>query len=211
MNKLHTFGCSFTFGNGLFPAEPYFKYKSSDDDLIWPEIVSKHFGFELCNWGEGLMSNDRILDRIITKIPEIDSEDTVILQMSYHHRFDIPNKKDNLLLTIAPNAEPILRGEYSQSEIKKVCFVASLWDSNLYKERNILRFKFLQDFFLNVLKVKCCVLWDISETERKYENIKTATNEKITDFHWSYKGHKDFARNMILSIENNEKRIRSLS
>ena len=42
MNKLFVFGCSFTYGNGCLPNEPYFlKYKKSEDDLIWPEIIAK--------------------------------------------------------------------------------------------------------------------------------------------------------------------------
>ena len=42
MNKLFVFGCSFTHGNGCLPHEAYsLKYKKSEDDLIWPEIIAK--------------------------------------------------------------------------------------------------------------------------------------------------------------------------
>lgn len=201
MTKLHTFGCSFTFGNGLFPKEPYnIQYRKNEDDIIWPEIVAKHFDYELVNRGEGLMSNDRIFDRIIENMDTISSDDVVILQMSYHHRFDIPNKEDNILLTIAPNAEPILRGIYTPSEIEKICFVSALWDSELYKKRNELRFNFIYHYIKDIIKVKKCILWDVSVTDSQYERIINATYGKINDHHWSYKGHKDFANHIINEI-----------
>ena len=52
MNKLFVYGCSFTYGNGCLPAEPYAQqYKKSEDDLIWPKIVAKEIGFKLYNYG----------------------------------------------------------------------------------------------------------------------------------------------------------------
>ena len=48
MNKLFTFGCSFTYGNGCLTNEVYPKsYYKNEDDLIWPEIVAKEIGYKL--------------------------------------------------------------------------------------------------------------------------------------------------------------------
>ena len=37
---LWVFGDSFTAGNGCLANELYTKYKKSDEDIIWPEIIS---------------------------------------------------------------------------------------------------------------------------------------------------------------------------
>ena len=66
MNKLFVYGCSYTYGNGALPDEVYTKkYKKSEDDLIWPEIVAKEIGYKLYNYAEGGASNDIIFDNII--------------------------------------------------------------------------------------------------------------------------------------------------
>ena len=72
MNKLFVYGCSFTYGNGCLPAEPYAQqYKKSEDDLIWPKIVAKEIGFKLYNYGMGAISNDIIFDNIIETFDDV--------------------------------------------------------------------------------------------------------------------------------------------
>ena len=66
MTKLFVFGCSFTKGSGCLEGEPYtLKYKKSDKDLIWPEILAEELNLKLYNFGEPGKSNGRIIDSII--------------------------------------------------------------------------------------------------------------------------------------------------
>ena len=68
MQRLWTFGDSFTAGCGCLDNEVFtIKYKKSDEDKIWPEIVASKLNFQLKNMGAGLFSNDKILDSIIHK------------------------------------------------------------------------------------------------------------------------------------------------
>jgi hypothetical protein len=67
MSRLWTFGDSFTAGNGCLPTENYIKYKISNEDLVWPEIIANVLNLELINIGMGAYSNDKIIDSIIEK------------------------------------------------------------------------------------------------------------------------------------------------
>ena len=213
MSKLWVFGDSFTAGNGCLHNEEYTKYKESDDDLIWPEILAKNLNLELVNKGMGLYSNDKIIDSIIEAFDNIQHNDIVIIQKSFVHRFDIPNEIDNVLLTIAPNSKHMLnwysnntnmKKKYNKFEMKAIEYIAVAMDNKLIQERQNKRFNFLEKLIKNK-GVKKCFVWDIIEAIQpdnlKYETIFKATNGKINDGHWSYKGHKDFAEYIIEQIE----------
>ena len=47
MSRLWVFGDSFTAGNGCLLNEDYTKYKISNEDLVWPEIVASKLNFKL--------------------------------------------------------------------------------------------------------------------------------------------------------------------
>jgi len=198
MNKLFAFGCSFTAGNGCLVGEEYTeKYKSNEYDLIWPEIISNQIGYELINYGMGGYSNDKIFDTILNVYDKINENDYVIIEMSFHHRYDIPNSKDESLLTIAPNPSNLLVNEYSKNEIEHITYVSTLMQSNLFKKRNINRFNFLQKLLLNTKKVKNCLIWDVEENINNFEKIVDVTNGEINDHHWSYEGHRSFAKHLL--------------
>ena len=207
MKNLFVFGCSFTHGNGCLPHDIYnIEYKESREDMIWPDILKTHYNLTLRNISCGGESNDKILDRIIGAFDTINEGDMVIIQMTYHHRFDIPNKENNVLKTIAPSSSHILSPEFSDEEISHLNYVASIYESELYKKRNTKRFEFVKNSLIQIKKVKTCVLWNLyPDYYGKYETIRDATRDKINDLHWSYKGHRDFANNMIKIIENDEK------
>ena len=65
MSQLWVFGDSFTAGNGCLLNEDYTRYKISNEDLVWPEIVASKLNFKLINLGMGAYSNDKIIDSII--------------------------------------------------------------------------------------------------------------------------------------------------
>jgi hypothetical protein len=190
MSRLWTFGDSFTAGNGCLPTENYIKYKTSNEDLVWPEIIANALNLELINIGMGAYSNDKIIDSIIEKYNLINSDDLVIIGSTFYNRFDVPNNDG--LLTISPTNLP--------TNEKLLLPLVSIMDSNLLEERHKLRINFLKQQIIE--KGAKCLVWEVETEWTKYENIKSATDGEIKDLHWSYKGHKDFA-NYILNIINN--------
>jgi hypothetical protein len=206
MKNLWVFGDSFSAGNGSLPNEIYeLQYKKTEEDLIWPQKLSKLLNYKLNNHAMGLYSNDKIIDSIIEVFDNIQRNDIVIIQKSFTHRFDIPNEIDNVLLTTAPNSKHMLmhwyndntnmKKRYNKFEMEAIEYIAVTMDNELIQERQNKRFNFLEKLIKNK-GVKKCFVWDIIEVIRpdnlKYETIFTATNGKIDDKHWSYKGHSDF-------------------
>jgi hypothetical protein len=189
MSCLWVFGDSFTAGNGCLPNEDYVKYKTSNEDLIWPEIIANKLNLKLVNLGMGAYSNDKIIDSIIENYNLINN-DLVIIGSTFCNRFDVPNNGG--LLTISPTNLP-------NSQELLIPFV-SLMDSDLLKKRHKLRIDFLKQQIIE--KGSKCLVWEVETEWIKYENIKSATEGEIKDLHWSYRGHKDFA-NYILNIINN--------
>jgi hypothetical protein len=190
MSKLWVFGDSFTAGNGCLLNEDYTRYKISNEDLVWPEIVASKLNFKLINLGMGAYSNDKIIDSIIENYNLINNDDLVIVGSTFYNRFDVPN--NDSLLTISPTNLP------TNQEL--LLHFVSIMDSDLLKERHKLRIDFLRQQIIE--KGSRCLFWEVETEWVKYENIKSATKDEIKDFHWSYKGHKDFA-NYILNIINN--------
>lgn len=209
MNKLFTFGCSFTHGNGCLITDAYRKaYRKNEDDLIWPEIVANEIGYRLYNYGIGAASNDVIFDTIIERFDEISEGDIVIIQKTFTHRFDIaPTRKKNYpyfkkFVTITPNSHETLKYEgYTTSEIDSILYNTWLMDNELNDMRADDRFNFLKKLFL-LKGVKKCIYWDIIKYIDKniYERIQEATNDKIIDAHWSYNGHRDFSKIILNKI-----------
>jgi hypothetical protein len=203
MNKLFTFGCSFTYGNGCLPNNIYTKqYKKSDEDKIWPEIVANEIGYKLYNYGLGAISNDVILDNMIERFDEISEGDIVILQKTFTHRFDIaPIRRKNepyirQFITITPNSHETLKYEgYDTSEIDSILYNTWLMDNELNDMRFENRFNFFKKLFL-LKGVKKCIFWDVIKYIDKnvYERIQEATNGEIIDAHWSYTGHRQFSK-----------------
>ena len=199
MSKLWTFGDSFTAGNGVLPNEPFPEYKKPEEGIPWPLILSQKLNLELKNKGMGLFSNDKIIDTILENYHFIREGDIVIIGKTFSFRVDIPNKKNDALLTVAPGHFYSLQNDYTKSEIQSINEFIILFDSPLVKHRQDFRFNFLKQLIEPKAK---CILWDVDIWE-DYETIKEATNYFIDDSHWSYKGHRDFADFMLNKITNN--------
>jgi len=202
MSNLILFGDSFTAGNGCLPTEEYTKkYKKTDGDLIWGEIVANSLELTLRNFGMGLFSNDKILDSIIAEYENISEDDIVIIGKTFYFRVDIPNKKGDDFMTLAPNHFTSIENQYSKEEIAYLNNLLIMLDNPLVKARHDFRFNFFKKI-LEQKKVKKVLIWEISDFCNSFEEIWSATNSEIMDHHWSYKGHKDFA-NYILEIIKN--------
>ena len=199
MNNLILFGDSFTSDVII----EYVNMYKNHEDYHWGEIIASKLNLNLINLGVGSFSNDRILDKIIEKHHIIKEGDIVIIGKTFYNRFDIPNKDINLgFTTITPlSYEPLLKFGFTPEEAKSIILFLTVIDDKNFVNRANLRYKFIKDF-LYLKKIKNCIFWEVEDLWKTFEDIKTATNNKINDNHWSYKGHKDFA-NYILNIINN--------
>lgn len=205
MNKLWTFGDSFTAGNGTFVNEEYNKYKQPGE-AIWPVLLSEKLNMELVNRGYGLFSNDKIIDTIMENYNLIKPNDLVIIGKTWPGRIDIPNKANDTLLTIAPShfwAIDNSKENYSRREMDFFLKLVILFNSKLIEERQNFRFDFLKKL---IEKKTNCIIWEHSQFFL-YETIKDATNGLINDLHWSYKGHSDFLNYIVKKIDTNKKQI----
>ena len=71
-------------------------------------------------------------------------------------------------------------------------------DDELLKNRQLKRILFINSL-LEKKGVKP-IIWEVEKVWNDYETIAIATNNEIFDHHWSYKGHKDFAKYMLCNI-----------
>lgn len=203
---LWVFGDSFTAGNGCLPNEVYTKYKESDEDIIWPEIVSKKLDMPVINIGMGMFSNDKILDTILERFDLICEGDTVIISKTFFTRFDIPSKNEKYFVTLSAGhiTNSYMTTQhfvtYTEDELTTLQNVALLANSKLIENRWNFRFDFLE----NLIKSKGArvLIWSVEDVFQIYDTIQDATNNKINDGHWSYKGHKDFANYILNRLDN---------
>lgn len=198
MNTLWTFGDSFTFGHGCRldgPLPEYCRdYKTESDD-IWPNHLGKILNVDVKNFGKCGASNDFILDCIIDQWDNIKQNDFVIIGITFHSRFDVPLKNKKTLSSIYWDFEDLTNFDESEREEMEtlVNFQYFFANHELYKKRHLKRYNFLNKL-LNEKKITTFI-WDVEYMQHtsRFEKIATATNEKIDDWHFSFKGHKDFA------------------
>lgn len=210
MKTLWTFGDSFTFGHGCRPDGPlseyYYEYKSNEDDIIWPEILSKKLNSNLVNLGECGVSNDYIFDRIIENYSQIKENDFVIVNKTFPQRFDVPNDIRNELYSIV--AELSIKDKKwdmifknlskSKEEIETIInFMYYFSGHDLYEKRQEKRYSFIKSI------IKCDKYYEYKTTEillSKFENITEHTKGKIIDGHLSFKGHKQLANHIYSKL-----------
>jgi hypothetical protein len=211
-NKLILFGDSFTFGVGCNPEHEYYKKYKKEDDKTWFNIVADELNLEVINHGEGLFSNDKIFDSILNSYDEINEGDYVLIEKGFTHRFDIPNLDDTYLVTIAPNCKNLLTNDftlsnqnYSEWEIQAIEYMVLTFDSKLIRQRFDKRFQFIKKI-IDEKKVKKCLIWNITDYMNwtNYPIIFEETNGEINDCHWSFKGHKNVAHEILKQLKNNE-------
>lgn len=199
MSTLWTFGDSFTFGHGCRPDGPlpeyFFNYKKEEDDDVWPNLLGKKLGTKVKNFGKCGASNDFIIDSIIDNWDGFKEGDYVIIGISYHSRFDVPIKNKLSLSTIYWGFEDLANFDETQKKEMEtlINFQYYFADNELYKVRHLKRFNFLH----KLLKQKKLItyIWDVEFIQygSRFEKIAEATNDEMKDYHFSFKGHRDFA------------------
>ena len=129
------------------------------------------------------------------------------MSTSFNNRVYIPNKHNKLVdypivLQMTPDdIDPV-----AANLLERYCAMFCEYD---FKQRSAFskqteeRFKFLKNVMDNYIGVKSSVVWSVYGNWDKFESITTATNKKIEDGHWSYKGHYDFFKYMEKEYEKN--------
>jgi lysophospholipase L1-like esterase len=106
MNKLWTFGDSFTWGYGcrednIIESDGYgntFKNYFDTSKLIWPELIGSKFNLEVSNHGRSGATNDYILDTILKNFLNFKKNDIVVIQASSSGRYSFPFPKKKGLI-----------------------------------------------------------------------------------------------------------------
>jgi hypothetical protein len=201
MNTIHTFGDSFTFGHGCVENcdfKSYYNYKKEGDD-IWPVHLSRMLGMNLLNHGKNAYCNERIFDSIVNNFHSIKKNDIIIIEKTFNNRLSIP--ADLTWISALSHVESsgywkiVLEQYFSKEEIETlVNFQYYFSQKKLYEQRNNNRFDFLKKILINNIKVYECIIWDMPKIYNNFENVKTATNGKVDDLHFSFKGHKQFSK-----------------
>lgn len=204
MSNLWTFGCSFTRGDGSLEQDLYTtKFKVTENDLPWPYLLAKELNLTLNNIGDSGISNETILDSIILNWDSINEGDYVIIGKTWSHRFDFPKYNDSLeLRSIVYRGEEgdvkkwfddVTQNIYTPTQIECIkTFSAEFATQQAYSNRHDIRFNFIRKTLLEHKKVRTCHIWDVENKWNDFELIVDATNKEINDYHWSFKGHKDF-------------------
>jgi hypothetical protein len=200
MNTLHTFGDSFTFGHGCVENcsfKEYYTYKKEDDD-IWPNHLAKRLEMNISNYGKTAFCNEQIFDSILKNFDSIKENDIVIIEKTYHNRLSVPNDSQwvsTLSIDYTSNLywKNKLKNFFSKEEVETLInFQYYFSPKKLYEKRNNDRFNFIKKILVDNIKVKDCIIWDMPKVYDSFESIKTASNNKFLDWHFSFNGHKQF-------------------
>ena len=142
MDKLWTFGDSFTAGHGcksVFENTPYYYAKFKDyvdiNKKIWPELLSDSLKLELVNLGKNGQSNEWIADTIIANIKNISTNDVVILQTSTSGRYDFPFKKEKTIFGSPKDGQN--EKDYIINTNNSPYFFKTIFVSNVEKEWDV--------------------------------------------------------------------------
>ena len=142
MNKLFTFGCSYTegFSDEYSQSDVYLEYKKfrgGNFPKSWPQILSEKLGMEPHNYGEGASGNQQIFNTFCIKCREFNEGDIVIIGWSFPERYRIAID-DNSWLKLGPGLAP---AEYiSQKTHEEILVNRTLkpYKDELYDYENIM-------------------------------------------------------------------------
>lgn len=201
MNTIHTFGDSFTFGYGCVENcsfTDYYEYKKEEDN-IWPNHLSTKLGMKVINHGKNGFCNEQIFDSIVKNFELINENDIIIIEKTHHGRLSVPNDSEwistlSIEYTVEEKWKNKMKKVFSDEEVETLInFQYYFSPKKLYEKRNNDRFDFIKKILLDTIKVKDCIIWDMPKICGSFENIHTATNKKFLDYHFSFKGHKQFS------------------
>lgn len=199
VKKAWFFGDSFTTGYGAEQGSRY--YEEFGPGKLFSELLSLYYDAQEFNFGLPGKCNNAIIKSITEHLSEIKKGDIVVISNTSPLRDLVPhNSKPELVSQKLLNSElyPDSIGFKSRDIANTLVQYCIKVRSNNIPEWN----RHYREIFLNFtdyfLSRGCkAIFWDYSawseeeEKGMKFENIHTATEGKIYDLHWSYKGHQD--------------------
>jgi hypothetical protein len=90
MNRLFTFGCSYTaeFDTNIIKGYDEFKkYRGGTFPKTWSTLLGEKLNMEVRNYGVGAAGNQSIFDQFCIHSDEIEENDIVIIGWSFVHRY----------------------------------------------------------------------------------------------------------------------------
>lgn len=199
VKKAWFFGDSFTEGSGAVPGfEYYAKFGPGD---TFTSLLSKHYQAEEQNFGLPGKCNNAIIRAIVSQLVFIKPGDLVVVSNTSPLRDLVPHKSKPELISqklfhseIYPSSIGY-KNERISSTLQEYCLEIR---EPYIPEWNRHYRTILLDFVKYFQSIGCeSIFWDYSvwseeeEPGMKFENILQATNGKVYDLHWSYKGHQD--------------------
>lgn len=229
--KIWAYGDSFTAGDGTIITYDWQCPNPGKKKFWLDYITDYYKVDEVVNKGIGGLSNNLIYLRLLSDLKNFKQGDLVIVGQTYGEREefwadnvyekDFDNEDHNAwwLSKVQPVGSPSDNIQY-ESVVNKVEFnkeikprqpqdlFASLLNHigntkiplvSYYESYYKLKFKYLLDH-LETLGINT-FLWEVPQQAQRFQTIWAATNGKIDDGHWSWKGSEMFGRWLTKQIK----------
>jgi len=229
MGKLWCFGDSFTAGHGCKPGYEYYDNYPDNVGYIWTEIVAKELQLEEVNLGIPGNSLPNIISQIIENLNNFKKGDYVVLTNTYPFRTLYPNIERSKITELTtdlliypdhighlPESKQHMESRF-KSKADKYDIVSYISSAILPYEKLWLEFYstqicLLQDHLLS-LGIKALYwdysLWNSPTSYLRFETIHYGTQGTVEDGHWSWQGHKDFAKYLLERINKKQYEYKS--
>lgn len=218
-NKLWVFGDSFSEGSGCNPGQPYYIF--SDPKKKWNEIIADELNLDLVREARGGISTLEIINHLVRCLHEIKKGDYVIVGDTLPTRLiGVSQRKKYMDSPVTPlvtfNNDVLFKSSGINSD---VFYGYDIQPENLetyvdYVYSFVYKYsenweRFYRNQILNIFKdLKTrrdveCYFWSsrIWSIEKRYESISEATNDKISDDHWSWVGHEQMAEYIMSRVK----------
>lgn len=144
MNKLWTFGCSFTAEydpiDGLYPPfknnyDKYREFKGGELPKVWPTILAEKLGYEVVNCAIGGSSNYRILMQFSDVCDKIKKNDILFFGWTQKTRFIAANFTQNIFNDVLPIGSTYPDLQFSQNTLNEILVnrTHNLWSHEVIK------------------------------------------------------------------------------
>lgn len=204
-NTLWVFGDSFTYGDGCHPGEHYYEWCEGNVGKTWDKIVADHFNLEVKNYGVQGWCNELITDSFFNVLDQTIEGDIVCIgytapiRQAYYNpatkqiEFNCTSVEIEDQFKELPKAHRYALVDYLSLFLSPL-EASRVWD-DIWTKRNRNFGNMLSRLGINSFH------WKVDEYRTNYETITLATRGKIDDDHWSYLGHKGFAKEVIKQLE----------
>lgn len=218
MDNIWFFGDSFTEAWNkdfrITPQEIYWSEYTNEKAEKWTSLLSKELGYVEQNLGKGGSSNDTIINNIYKNIYRFSKNDKIIISNTLETRFNIPDAKSKNILDfngghiIYHNEIP----EYELFHLGKDVVNDLLVRYTVDTRQMYLKSwkKHYENKFLEVGKALKKLGYEVYfwpfeiwlNDKTQFERIREATNEKLTDGHFSEAGHITFFKFLSSNLNN---------